>query len=204
MIISVKKLIALLIGIIVLALVPVLQAELPATNEQFVSNSIARVVASFIDSLQLAPSRIKVASGSGLNNLAVDGAIQALNSLGWSIVKGNTQNRGYKYEINTTLSALDFKYTKGKSRGFFKRPFIRRELAGQTLLNLSGPDFNYVGFLDFSDSDKVLPQHENYIASIRYNELAPSAPVGGVGRYLEPLAVTATVGGLIYLFFVNR
>jgi hypothetical protein len=34
--------------------------------------------------------------------------------------------------------------------------------------------------------------------------LAPELPRLGASRFVEPVAVAATVGGLIYLFFASR
>jgi len=181
-----------------------LKADLPPTNEEFVSNSITQAAAAFFDSLKLVPLRVRLEPADGLNKLAVDGVKKALIITGWSIFNDINQSNERYFVVSTTLSALDFQYKKGTSRGFLRKPHINRKLSGQFLLNISGPDYNSVSFLDFSDSDNVLPEQENYIASVRYNELTPSVSVGGVERYLEPLAVAATVGGLIYLFFVNR
>ncbi|GEM_PF-1908900 len=181
-----------------------LKADLPPTNEEFVSNSITQAAAAFFDSLKLVPSRVRLEPADGLNKLAVDGVKKALIVTGWSIFNDINRSNEHYFVVSTTLSALDFQYKKGTSRGFLRKPHINRELSGQLLLNISGPDYNSVSFLDFSDSDNVLPEQENYIASVRYNELTPSVSVGGVERYLEPLAVAAMVGGLIYLFFVNR
>ncbi|GAF82082.1 unnamed protein product, partial [marine sediment metagenome] len=150
------------------------------------------------------PSRVRLEPADGLNKLAVDGVKKALIITGWSIFNDINQNNERYFVVSTTLSALDFQYKKGTSRGFLRKPHINRKLSGQLLLNISGPDYSSVSFLDFSDSDNVLPEQKNYIASVKYNELTPSVSVGGVERYLEPLAVAATVGGLIYLFFVNR
>jgi len=164
-----------------------LKADMPSTNEEFVSNSITQTAAAFFDSLKLVPSRVRFEPADGLNKLAVDGVKKALIMSGWSI-----------------CNDISFRYKKGPSRGFLRKPHINRDLSGQLLLNISSLNYSTVNFLDFSDSDSVLPEQENYIASIRYKELTPSVSIGGVERYLEPLAVAATVGGLIYLFFVNR
>jgi len=184
-----------------------LKADMPPTNEEFVSNSITQTAAAFFDSLNLVPSRVRFEPADGLNKLAVDGVKKALIMSGWSICNDISLNSEHDFTISAAFSAFDFRYKKGPSRGFLRKPHINRDLSGQLLLNISSlTSLNYstVNFLDFSDSDSVLPEQENYIASIRYKELTPSVSIGGVERYLEPLAVAATVGGLIYLFFVNR
>ncbi len=181
-----------------------LKADIPVTNEEFVVNSILRATATLIDSLELTPSRARVDSADGLDELAVDGVKAALIESGWFVVNKIDRKSGQGFNITASLSAFDFKYEKGRSRGFLKKPAIRRELSGQILFKLIGNDYSYLDFLDFSDSDEVAPGQANYIASIRYKELSPPVPGGGATKYLEPLAVTATVGGLIYLFFINR
>jgi len=177
-------------------------AELPSTNEEFVSLSIARAVRDFVDSLSLSESGVWLEPAQGLNQLAADGVRMALLGAGWRIE--NTPGQATDFVVATNLSAFDFRYVKGQSRGFLNKPFIRRTLSGQVAVNFSGGDFSYFGFLDFADADSILPEHENFVASPRYRELAPEALVGGLERYLEPLAVVGTVGGLVYLFFVNR
>jgi len=181
-----------------------LKADMPPTNEEFVSNSITQTAAAFFDSLKLVPSRVRFEPADGLNKLAVDGVKKALIMSGWSICNDISLNSEHDFTISAAFSAFDFRYKKGPSRGFLRKPHINRDLSGQLLLNISSLNYSTVNFLDFSDSDSVLPEQENYIASIRYKELTPSVSIGGVERYLEPLAVAATVGGLIYLFFVNR
>ena len=181
-----------------------LKAELPQTNEQFVSNSITETVSAFFDSLGLFPAQVEFEPSDGLNAIAVDGVKAVLIGKGWSLNSGLSENSSNVYKIGSVFSAFEFKYKRGGSRGFLKKPYIKRVVSGQLLLSISSIDFNHVGFLDFSDTDQVLPERENYIASVRYKQLAPPVSMGGVERYLEPLAVTATVAALTYLFFINR
>lgn len=194
----------LLAGMLVLFIVSSAMAELPSTNEQFAAKAIAESAVELFDSLKLVPSQIEIVPTSGLNMLVVRAVKSALVSSGWFIISDTNKVEGQYYRLITTLSAFDFKYIKGKSRGFFNKPYIRRELSGQIIIDISGPDYSYVDFKEFSGSDEVLPQYKNYIASVRYKELSPTASIGGAERYLEPLAVTAAIGGLIYLFFINR
>lgn len=175
--------------------------ELP-TNEQLVVNSVSRSIKVFLDSLQLIPSNVLIEKVNGLNGLVIDGVRSAFIHAGWTVF--NQVDKNPDYFVSADLSAFEFNYSKGRSRGFLSKPFIRRELTGQILLSITGNSYNYMGFIEFFGDDEILPGQANYIASIRYQQLAPKVPGSGVMKYLEPLAVTATVGGLIYLFFINR
>jgi hypothetical protein len=179
-------------------------AQNPDTNEQFVVNAVEKTTSAFIDSLNISGDTIYIEDQTGLAGLIVDGFRLALLKNKNSVVASIDRAGAIAVRANLSLSAFEFKYTEGRSRGFLKKPFIKRQLTGQLLINLAASDFNYIGFRDFSASDEVEPAYANYIASMRYNQLSPDNPGGGLIKYLEPLAVTATVGGLIYLFFINR
>ncbi|MCP4584030.1 MAG: hypothetical protein GY839_20655 [candidate division Zixibacteria bacterium] len=176
-------------------------ADQPSTNEQFVMQSITKAANELIDSLKIKSSHAKIEPVSGISELAADGFKRALLVSGYKIDNSDENNA---LVADISLSAFDFKYTKGKSRGFLKKRFIRREFSGQIIVKFTGDNYNYIGYKEFSGTDEVAPSEANYVASIRYNQLSPEAPGGGAMKYLEPLAVTATVGGLIYLFFINR
>jgi hypothetical protein len=179
-------------------------AELPPTNEELVVNSICSVVQTFLDTSKIGASDITIEPADTDDNLALDGVRAAFIMAGWQVVENDFERYGPKYKALTSLSSLDFKYKRGGSRGFLKKPLIRREFAGQILLKLMSDEKIFQGYLDFSSSDEVPPSQSNYIASLKYKQLAPAVPGSGTVRVLEPLAVTATIGGLIYLFFINR
>ena len=196
------RVIIVFISLIVLGGVLPISADEPPTNEQLVVSSVARSIRIFLDSLQLIPSNVLIEKVDGLNGLVVDGVRSAFINAGWKILNRIDENPYYLVSAN--LSAFEFNYKKGRSRGFMNKPFIRRELTGQILLSVIGNTYNYMDFVEFAGGDEVLSEQANYIASVRYQQLAPKVPGSGVMKYLEPLAVTATVGGLIYLFFINR
>jgi len=199
-----NAIITILLLIFVCLPVNIVFADQPLTNEQIIVNTISESALVLIDSLGLKPSRAIIKPSTGINELAIDGFKSALLQLGFVIENPETILDSNGCTIDVTLSAFDFKYLNGKSRGFLKKKYVKRQVSGQLLINITGNGYNYVGFKNFEYSDEVNPSQLNYIAGIRYNQLSPSAPGGGMMRYLEPLAVTATVGGLIYLFFVNR
>ena len=179
-------------------------AESPPTNEQFVINTIAESVSDLVDSLRLEHARIYVKPQSGISELAIDGFRTGAMNSGLAVINAENIGDVSSYMAHISLSAFNFAYDKGRSRGFLRKPFIKRRLSGQLLINITQGDFSYLGFMDFSYSDEIEPSQANYVSSVRYNQLSLDPPGGGAMRYLEPLAVTATVGGLIYLFFLNR
>ena len=196
------SLIMVLTGLIVSGYLCPILAEKPPTNEQMVVNTVSRSIKALIDSLQLVPSNVLIEKTNGLNGLVINGVRSAFIDAGWTVL--NQNGKIPDFYVSVDLTSFEFNYKKGRSRGFLNKPFIRRELNGQILLNVSDDSYDYVGFIEFSGVDEVLPEQTNYIASIRYKKLAPEKPGTGVMKYLEPIAVTATVGGLIYLFFINR
>jgi len=199
-----SKITLILLSVFICSPVDIIFADQPLTNEQIVINAISESALSLIDSLDLEPSNVIIKHSAGIDELALDGFKSALVQSGFVIGNRDNSNDAGGYAIDVSLSAFDFKYFSGKSRGFLKKKNVKRELSGQLLVRLSGNEYNFIGFKNFEYSDEVDPFQLNYIASIRYNQLSPLAPGGGMMRYLEPLAVTATVGGLIYLFFINR
>lgn len=199
-----NKLTLILLTIFICSPVNIIFADQPLTNEQIVVNAISVSALSLIDSLGLEPSNVMIKPSAGIDELAIDGFKSALVQAGFVIGNWDTSTGAVGYSIDVSLSAFDFSYSSGKSHGFLKKKNVKRLVSGQLLVRMSGSDYNFIGFKNFEYSDEVDPLQLNYIASIRYNQLSPSAPGGGMMRYLEPLAVTATVGGLIYLFFVNR
>jgi hypothetical protein len=179
-------------------------ADQPLTNEQIIVNTISESALSLIDSLNLRPSTATIKPLEGLDELAIDGFESALIQSGFVIENPEIIPGDSDYAFDVSFSAFDFKYSAGQSQGFLKKRFIKRQATGQLLVHVTGNGHNFVGFRNFEYSDEVNQSQLNYIASIRYNQLSPAAPGGGMVRYLEPLAVTATVGGLVYLFFINR
>ena len=180
------------------------RAEMPPTNEELVVNSIASAVQTFIDTSKIASSDVFIEPVGQDDDLALDGVRAAFITSGWQIIDEETEGHKPEYRAITSLNSLDFTYKRGGSRGFLRKPLIKREYAGQILLKLISNQQDYLGFLDFSGSDEVAPSQANYVASLKYKQLAPEEPGGGIVKLLEPVAVTATIGGLIYLFFINR
>lgn len=179
-------------------------ANNPPTNEEIVTKTVAAEFEKLLDSLGIDSGKAGFDKETSLTSLIIDGAKSGSINAGLTVMS-NDQNLSFDdYKISVSLSAFNFAYTNGKSRGLFKSAFINRELSGQMMISIIKDDFSFLGFRDFKFSDEVDPGAVNYISSIRYNQLSPKPPGGGLKKYIEPLAVTATVGGLIYLFFINR
>lgn len=174
------------------------------TNEQFVTDAVYKAASQLLDSLSLETGSFSIGQMDGIDELAVNGIRLACLGHGWSNPDGETDPQDRLYMVNISFSALNFAYKKGKSRGFLKKSFIKRDFNGQVLIKIIKPGYSYVGFRDISDSDSIAPDQANYVASLRYNQLSPSLPGAGLKRILEPVTVTAAAGALIYLFFANR
>jgi hypothetical protein len=197
------KLIAIVTGIVFIGLTSLAFCQLPPTNEQVLVEAVAKSF-SLPSSLPVNVSKFQLKSAHGLDELAVDGLRDYFTNTkpeALSYAGGNVDSSSI---INVSVSALQLTYGKGKSRGFLRKPYIRRTIAGQILVSISGNGVNYSGFQNIKYSDEIEYNQANYVASLRYKELAPQQPSPGAPKYLEPLAVGATVGGLIYLFFINR
>jgi hypothetical protein len=173
------------------------------SNEQLLTDAVNRAVSGLLDSLELAPGLFAISSAAGLDEIAGEGAKSAFLKAGWVINSKADSASDSMVNAGIRLSAYQFGYTKGKSRGFWKRPFVKRALSGQIAINLSGR-INYMGFRNITYDDQILYGQANNVASPKYNQLAPELPRLGASRFVEPVAVAATVGGLIYLFFASR
>jgi hypothetical protein len=194
----------LVIFSIVLLSFSMVQAQTPATNEQFILNAVENSASNLFDSLGVKNASIYVVDKTGLPGLVVDGFKAALLKRGARFIDSNDESFSDYIKLDISLSAFEFAYKNGKSRGFFRKPYIKRNVIGQVQVNIEGGGITYLQFRDFGETDEVDPAFTNYIGSVRYNQLSPDPPGRGVMKYVEPLAVTATVGGLIYLFFINR
>jgi hypothetical protein len=173
------------------------------TNEQILTGAVERAASRLLDSLKLTPGLFIISNQPGIDEIAGEGAGTAFIKHDWKSVPSPDFVDSTITRINIRFSSYQFKYIKGKSRGFWKRPFIKRILTGQVAINITGVR-NYVGFRDIDYNDQIQYDQANFVASPKYNQLAPELPRLGISRFVEPIAVAATVGGLIYLFFASR
>lgn len=173
------------------------------SNEQLLADASRQAAAILFDSLKIAAGTFNISSTSGIDEIVADGIIAALQKKGYITENAAIIPAESTLSVNARLSGLKFSYVKGSTRGFWKKPYIKRKLSGQIAINLSGKA-NYIGFRDISYEDQILPEQATIVASPKYNQLAPEIPRLGATRFVEPAAVAATVGGLIYLFFASR
>jgi hypothetical protein len=215
------RLFAIATSIVFIGIASIAFSQMPPTNEQILVEAVANSInlpenpqtdssvfqlkiSDALKILGLDSSGFQLKSTDGLNSLAAEG-LRLHYSKTKQPLKENFNSAGdSSYIINVSLSALQLIYSKGSSRGFLRKPHVRRTLTGQILVNVNGKGYNYGGFHDIKYSDEIEYNQANYVASLRYKELTAQLPSLGASKYLEPLAVAATVGGLIYLFFVNR
>lgn len=173
------------------------------SNEQLLAEASKRAASVLFDSLNITTSTFTICSEPGIDEIVAGGVIDALQKNNRLLENHETNFGDSIVTIKVRLSALQFTYQKGESRGFWKKPYVKRSLIGQIAVTLSGK-FNYSGFRGIAASDQILSGQANIVASPKYNQLAPEIPRLGASRFVEPLAVAATVGGLIYLFFASR
>lgn len=173
------------------------------SNEQLLAEASKRAASVLFDSLNITTGTFTICSDPGIDEIAAGGVIDALQKNGCLLENPETTLSDSIVTIRVRLSSLQFTYQKGESRGFWKKPYIKRSLIGQISIILSGK-FSYSGFRSIAASDQILSSQSNIVASPKYNQLAPDIPRLGASRFVEPIAVAATVGGLIYLFFASR
>jgi hypothetical protein len=173
------------------------------SNEQLLSEAAGRATLILFDSLEISTGVFHISAPHGIDEILIDGIIGAVQKNGCMIEGESLLPPESTFNVSVRLSALQFSYQKGKSRGFWKKPFIKRKLSGQIAVSLKGK-IDYIGYRDISYEDQILTSQATIVASPRYNQLAPETPRLGASRFVEPIAVTATVGGLMYLFFASR
>ncbi len=173
------------------------------TNEQVVSKAFRDVVghAGILDGLiDIRVEPVVASPGRPLYN----GLTEALAARGISV-----HSRGGAAPKSMTIEILgfDFRYGRGKSRGFLRAPMIKRIFDARVRISLTEiRNGQLLGAEDLAVSyaDELNPAVERLIKSRDIPELAPALPVSGWTRIVEPVVVTAAVGGLMYLFFANR
>jgi hypothetical protein len=193
----------LLAAILLMTAARPLFCQTAISNEQLLADASKRAVSILFDSLNISTGPFTVVWEPGIDEIVAGGVIESLQNRGFILKNSETPPGDSLVAIKVRLSALQFSYQKGESRGFWKKPFIKRTLVGQIAIILTGK-CGYSGFLDIIARDQIHSNEANFAASLRYNQLAPKIPRLGAGSFVEPLAVMATVGGLMYLFFASR
>jgi len=173
------------------------------TNEQVVIEAVRNAAAQSSCCDDAVSLDIELPSG-GSERLAADGLIEALLAKGIRVSTGAVSaDSKLSFEIN----GFSFKYEKGTSRGFLRKPMVRRVLDAGLRLTVSRQEDGVIlkqEDLKVEFRGEFDPEFADYVKSSRITALSPEVPGSGWSKVVEPIVVTAAVGGLIYLFFANR
>lgn len=173
------------------------------TNEEIVSNSVrdAVVESGFCDGV--VSVRLDLAR-SGLSRPISNGLSEAYRSLDIPVMTNDGSSAAI---IDYDILGFNFVYKNGRSRGFLKKPFIMRVLNARVRLTSTRSEDGAVNNqedLDLVYSDEIRPEWVDLVRSLDIPELGPQVPGSGMIKIVEPVVVTAAVGGLVFLFFANR
>lgn len=189
--------------LIILAGSPSIAQKRIATNEQVVIESFREAALKSNCCADIGSMRLDVAE-SGLERPISSGLIEAFRSRGIAVVSGAGES---SVKIGYNILGFDFAYKKGKSRGFMRKPMIKRVLEARIRMTVTrlmdgvivGQEDIFAGY-----NGEIDPEAVNFVKSVDIPALAPNPPGSGWARIVEPIVVTAAVGGLVYLFFANR
>lgn len=173
------------------------------TNEQVVIKAVsdAALKSGFFSGLS--DVRIKTAD-TGISRPISSGLIESMRSAGISV---RADDADAEVAVVYDVLGFDFDYKRGGSRGFLRNPKIRRVFDARiriTSTSLMDGSILGVGDIEASYEDQIEPRFAELVKSPDIPELAPDLPGSGWAKIIEPVVVTAAVGGLVYLFFANR
>ncbi len=175
------------------------------TNEQVVISAVREAAEKTMRDNGLDKIQMNMAK-SGINRPISYGIADALRSLGVEVYAGGLSEEpvnNLKYDV----LGFDFDYGKGVSRGFLRKPMIKREFAARLRITISKSNEGRISsFEDIAVSyiDNIDPRFSDLVKSRDIPELAPDLPGSGWTKIVEPVVVTAAIGGIVYLFFANR
>jgi len=173
------------------------------TNEQVVIKSVRDAVLKSDCCKGIGDVRLELAR-SGLARPVSNGLAEAFKAMGVNVSVGPGASWAV---LGYDILGLEFEYKKGKSRGFLRQHMIKRALDARIRVTATqAMDGAIVAQEDISVgySDEIDPAAVELAKSPDIPELAPRAQGSGWARIVEPVVVTAAVGGLVYLFFANR
>lgn len=179
--------------------------KLVPTNEEVVISSVRAAVEETMRGQKLDRIQMNMAK-SGIDGPVSNGIAEALRSLGIKVFAGGN-DAGSANGLDYDLLGFDFNYRKGTSRGFLRKPMIRREFEARLRItvteSIKGPISSFED-VAVSYVDNIDPRFANLVRSRDIPELAPDLPGSGWTKVVEPVVVTAAIGGIVYLFFANR
>jgi hypothetical protein len=145
-------------------------------------------------------------ASSGIHRPVSSGIAEGLRSLGLEVFTGGKSGQSIN-NLSYDILGFDFDYGKGASRGFLRKPMIKREFAARLRITVSRSfEGTILSFDDIAVSyiDSIDPIYKDLVRSRDIPELAPELPGSRWTKIIEPVVVTAAIGGIVYLFFANR
>ncbi len=179
--------------------------KLIPTNEEVVISSVREAAEKTLRSHRLDKIQMDMAE-SGIDRPISNGIAEALRSLGVEVFAGGGSGESMN-SLSYDVLGFDFDYGKGASRGFLRKPMIKREFAARLRITISKSIEGAILSLDdigVSYVDDIEPRFADLVKSRDIPELAPDISGSNWTKIVEPVVVTAAVGGLVYLFFANR
>jgi hypothetical protein len=198
------RLISAVITVIVWPISTSAQKLMP-TNEEMVVSSVREAARETMANHRLDKVHMNMAE-SGIDRPISYGIAEALRSLGAEVFTGGNDDRSAN-SLTYDVLGFDFDYGRGASRGFLRKPMIKREFAARLRISISESVGGAILSLDdiaVSYVDDIEPRFADLVKSRDIPELAPDIPGSNWTKIVEPVVVTAAVGGLVYLFFANR
>lgn len=173
------------------------------TNEQVVTAAVRETALKSdlfddISDIHLVPTL------HGIERPVYSGLVEAMSSKGISVL---SETGGSSTVLGFVILGLEFAYEKGESRGFLRKPMIKRVLDARvkiTILKADDGEILKTEDISFDYSDEIDPESGKLVKSPDISELSPRAPGSYWSKIVEPVVVTTAVGGLVYLFFANR
>lgn len=175
------------------------------TNEQVVISAVREAAEKTMRDNGLDKIQIDMAK-SGINRPISYGIADALRSLGVEVFAGGLSEEPIN-DLKYDVLGFDFDYRKGGSRGFLRKPMIKREFAARLRITISKSNAGRISSFEdivVSYIDNIDPKFSDLVKSRDIPELAPDLPGSGWTKIVEPVVVTAAIGGIVYLFFANR
>jgi hypothetical protein len=183
----------------------ILAQGLIETNEQIVISSVQEAVIESLRTETFGRMVIPLAQ-SGIERPVSVGIAGALRDMGVEVLADGAGGDSAK-RLSYDVLGFDFSYRRGDSRGFLRKPMIKREFAAQLRITVKAPPNGRIVFLNeigVEYNDNIAPGFVELARSRDIPELAPDPPGSGWIRFVEPAIVTGAVGALVYLFFANR
>jgi hypothetical protein len=134
------------------------------------------------------------------------GIAEGFRNIGVNVIGNDYADSAVQYAECDVLG-FDFAYGNGDSRGFLRKRMIKREFTAKlkfTLYDAGRRLISEIKDVSLKYEDQINPGLANLVKSRTIEALDPPSPSSGMKKFIEPVIVTATIGGLVFLFFANR